>query len=122
MLLPFRVCWLSVLLVLRAARPDSGTIELLLGHLVFDSPHNGREDGTAGAATDDPSDEGAEVKIASSRPSERRDQGLEELTAKTTSDGASNRISDGAEARILDCGADTISTDDTGDNLNDEVE
>jgi hypothetical protein len=97
-------------------------IASLLGHLVLNNPHDGREDGTAGASTDKPTDEGAEVKAASSRPGERRDQGLEQLTAKTASDGACNRISRRAEACILECAADPISTDDTADNLNDEVD
>jgi hypothetical protein len=47
---------------------------------------------------------------------------LEQLTAKTASDDACNRIYGRAEACILESGVDPISTDDTGDNLNDEVD
>jgi hypothetical protein len=73
----------------------------LTGHHVLHETDYNRQDGTAHTTTDQLADNRTRVEATSGRTSERRDQGLQNLSAASSPNGSGNRISERAKIIVF---------------------
>src|SRR5262245_26434257 len=97
---------------------------LFARHHALHQPGDDREDRTAGTAADDLAEERSDIEAAGAagRRCDRRNKGLQQLPASDAADGAGDGVADAAEIVVLQRRAGGIATDDSRDELNDQID
>jgi hypothetical protein len=93
---------------------------LLARHHALHQPDDDREDRATGTTADNLTKNGPDVEVAASRGCDRRDRGLQKLTAADAAKGACDRVANAAEIIVLQGCAGGVTTDDSRDQLNDQ--
>src|SRR5215475_3185423 len=105
---------------LHAARRRVGS-RRLAGHLVLHEPDQDRDDCAGGAATHGLSEKRPDIG-RTGRSGQRRNDGLKDLPAADTADGAGDRIAELAQVVVLETGARGMAADHAGDQLDDQID
>src|SRR5262245_58466649 len=100
------------------------SVRLFTRHHALHQPGDDREDRAAGTAADDLAEERPDIETAAAagRRCDRRNKGLQQLPASDAADGAGDGVADAAEIVVLQRRAGGIATDDSRDELNDQID
>src|SRR5262245_22215325 len=115
----------KVMLRFRASSAGAvSSVRLFTRHHALHQPGDDREDRAAGTAADDLAEERPDIEAAGAagRRGNRRNKGLQQLPASDAAAGAGDGVADAAEIVVLQRRAGGIATDDSRDELNDQID
>src|SRR5262249_42773016 len=104
-----------------AIRNSNLSPRLLAGHHALHQPGDNSKDRASSAAADDLTHNGPEIKLASSRACNRRNEGLQNLTSADAANSTGDGIAKVAQIVVLHGGAGGVPTDHSRDQLNDQI-